>query len=311
MSISSTGSKVYKCSILLLHTAKLFSNQQHDPPWLTVYQNTQGSHLIHLCHRARAMGVRMLALIRGIWADLVIQNLEWAVVIFSISCPPLVALWEGRWEQQFAPCIQVTNKLDDSIQTPTVSRCGCKQDTAGGNLCFHSGVGRDDLPSKLKRESDLCATKLTVCDIGRGEGNLPSVNFSWFCTGTDLISHLSRKSLTWFQLNPLLLKDYLPPTILLLCSPYTFSLVFRHIYDGVSPNLKMEELGITSHFLSPMTLVQVWGPILAFWDTAQTHVVWNFREYPLTLFHQILMTILWGGTGQENELHTNTLAFAI
>lgn len=34
------------------------------------------------------------------------------------------------------------------------------------------------------------------CELGGGQGNLPSVNLPLLCTGTDLISSLSRKSLT-------------------------------------------------------------------------------------------------------------------
>lgn len=48
-----------------------------------VYQNVCGSHHIHV------VGVRRLALGRGSGTDMVIQNLEVAVVIFCISWLPL------------------------------------------------------------------------------------------------------------------------------------------------------------------------------------------------------------------------------
>lgn len=81
--------------ILLIHTAQFFSHQHHDTivpvcasPWLAVSQNIHGSHHIHLHYKARVIAVKMLELVRGNWTDLVMQNPEMAVVIFSLSWLP-------------------------------------------------------------------------------------------------------------------------------------------------------------------------------------------------------------------------------
>ena len=60
--------------------------------------------------------------------------------------------------------------------------------------------GKDGLVQQIeKRIGSVCYEAHEQgmdCMIAGGEGNLPSVNLPLFCTGTDLMSSLSRKSLT-------------------------------------------------------------------------------------------------------------------
>lgn len=98
---------------------------------------------------------------------MVIQNLEMAGVILSISWLSQEIFGKGTESNNLLRCIEVTNKLDDSVLTPVVNHGGCKQDTTENLdfpallfLRFHSTVGRNGSSNKFKRESDLYAMKL-------------------------------------------------------------------------------------------------------------------------------------------------------
>lgn len=83
-------------------------------------------------------------------------------------------------------------------------------------------------------------------------------------------------------------------------------LVFRNIHEGLYSNLKMTGLGMTQHFLCPMTLRPLYEDRYLICDTTETHCVKLPRKissYIISSYHQKILLQLIDAANEYTYLN--------